>query len=154
MREQVSQLLYKSLEGTHIYSMLTRGDSEHMWKNYASGHTGYCLEFANGGSFANARDVIYQDPNELDVTDASHAVSNWFYFKTQRWRLEKEVRLVLPMPPRDRRYFYRFGPNELTRVILGNKISLADAEQIDVWARHRSPPLSVVRAEYDRHGPL
>ena len=99
MRDQVSQLLYKSFEGTHIYSLSTHGDSEHMWENYASSHTGYCLEFANGGSFASAREVIYQDPNELDVSDADHAVSNWFYFKTQRWWLEQEVRLSSPRHP-------------------------------------------------------
>lgn len=154
MRDQVSQLLYKSLEGTHIYSMSTHGDSEHMWEHYAGSHTGYCLEFVNGGSFATARQVIYQDPNELDVSDADHAVSSWFYLKTQRWWPEQEVRLVLPTAPRGRRYLYRFRSTELTRVILGNKISAADADQIEAWARHRNPPLPVARAEYDRHGRL
>jgi hypothetical protein len=154
MRDQVSRLLHQSLEGIHIYSMSIRGDSEYMWEKYGCNHAGYCLEFANGGSFGTAKEVIYQDPNELDVSDAAHAVSSWFYMKNQRWWQEQEVRLVLPTAPTGRRYSYQFRPNELTKVILGKDISVTDAAQICTWAGQRRPPLHVARAMYDRHGRL
>jgi len=118
-----------------------------MWAKYAGNHTGYCLEFANVGPFFGlAKEVSYGDPVELDFAIREHMDGRWFFRKTEDWKSEEEVRVLVP-----RRSACKtdIDPTWLTRLILGWKMADADRQQIREWARQRSPELMVVNASWD-----
>ena len=43
--------LPKHFQNQRIYSVSKRPNNLHLWKKYAAGHTGYCLEFRTDGVF-------------------------------------------------------------------------------------------------------
>lgn len=57
---------HAEMERHRIYCLTTRADNEHLWTEYAAGHTGYCLQFRNAGLFAGAFRVRYGQQSELD----------------------------------------------------------------------------------------
>ena len=144
---QMSELLNAELQGYRIYSMSKRPDNPALWANYASNHTGYCLEFRNEGPlFACAKEVIYGDATEMDVQNREHRSGYWFFCKRREWSNEEEVRLVLP---RGKGIKVKIEPQCLTRVILGKSMADAHRKTIRKWARVRQPELTVVEAYYD-----
>jgi hypothetical protein len=70
----------------------------------------------------------------------------FFYCKTEDWRGEEEVRVVVLHGGGKN---VRIEPSWLTRIILGMNISLEHEQQIRGWARQRMPELAVVKAHYD-----
>lgn len=110
--------------------------------------TGYCLEFARAEVFVDVRDVVYEPLPPYDLTDLSEATSSsWFFYKHREWSNEEEVRLVLP-----RRLggpIFQLDPQILTRVILGEDMTQANADRIRDWGSRRNPPVPVVTATWD-----
>lgn len=76
----ISDLLFDELKATKIYSLTKRSNHMGMWAKYADDHCGYCLEFANEGDFfGQAKEVVYTDTIELDVTKQEQ-IGGWFFF--------------------------------------------------------------------------
>lgn len=142
-----SQSWHKRTTNHHIYCMSRRWDNLSMWHWYAGKHTGYCLEFARVGMFADVREVLYGPSSLYDLTDPTHATPNWFFHKLPDWSNEEEVRLVLPRS--------QGGPtfsmplNQLARVILGKEMRRENVERIRSWGVARVPPIPVVIAKWD-----
>src|ERR1051326_1446946 len=61
--------LLKQFENQRIYSVSKRPNNLHLWKKYAAGHRGYCLEFRTDGVFkGHIKEVRYRDYYEADIT--------------------------------------------------------------------------------------
>ena len=143
---QMTTILQKELEGTKVLSMSRRWNNMAMWAKYASDHTGYCLEFANEGMFAEARAVEYMDVLPLDIKTPRAGGADFFFQKTDDWSNEQEVRLVVKKSYPSR---LRFPPELLTRIVLGKSIPPRGRDVILSWARKRKPPLRVDQGAYD-----
>ena len=139
---------HEKTENHHIYCLSKRWDNLSMWEWYAAKRTGYCLEFARTGLFLGVHDVVYEAPPAYDLTDISNAASSsWFFYKYPDWSNEEEVRLVLAR--KQGGPIFDVGPDLLTRVILGEDMTRANAERIRRMASRRKPQISVVRAGWD-----
>ena len=124
-----------------IYSLSKRPNNLHLWKKYAFGHRGYCLEFRNAEVFKDVKEVRYKDYFEADVTGPVQLLGAFYYYKTTRWRREEELRIV------GRRSAdsgtIEFNPLLLTRIILGKKMTGDHQALIREWAEKRAPALAV-----------
>jgi hypothetical protein len=134
--------LLKQFENQRIYSVSKRPNNLHLWKKYAAGHRGYCLEFRTDGVFkGHIKEVRYRDYYEADITGPSQLVSAFFYYKTTEWRREEELRII------GRRSAdsgtITFDPSMLTRIILGKKMPAEQKEIVRHWAQKRLPTLKV-----------
>jgi hypothetical protein len=128
-----------------IFSLCKRWDSMSMWAKYAGDHSGYCLEFANAGLFAEAREVEYVDV--VTENPASNVELGTFYFQKRReWSNEEEVRVLTR---RNVPAVITIDPVLLTRIILGKDMTLDLRATIVHWAQERNPQLVVERAEYN-----
>jgi hypothetical protein len=146
IQRMMAGALYKELNDYRIYSMSKRYDNLGMWAKYAANHSGYCLEFANEGLFSSACEVIYGE-YLLDLNDEKERSNSLFFFyKSQDWSNEDEVRLLLI---RGSNPVVTIEPHWLTRLILGEKMSESHQQIIREWAARREPQLSVVSAYYD-----
>ena len=147
MWRESTTLLHRELSEMHILSMSRRWNNMSMWAKYADNHTGYCLEFANAGLFAAAREVEYGDIAVVDVTDTGSMDIAFFFRKKNDWSNEEEVRILGPTfwPS-----LISFDPTLLTRVILGKEMASKHRSQIRRWAFTRSPNVTVVEVEYDQ----
>lgn len=134
---EIAKILYASFSNLRLYSMSKRWDNLSMWMWYGGRYTGYCLEF-DWRSFPHAREVIYTDDLEIDITDPSHRNANWFFYKSADWSNEEEVRSGASQA------IEPFNPRALTRVVLGKDIPTDREEQIRKWAVQRDPPVAVV----------
>lgn len=139
--DEMERSLHPHLETFHIYSLSKRPNNEHLWKRYAVGHTGYCLEFRTEGIFEQVFAVRYADNVALDITDDKQAEPFFLFYKTKSWSKEEEIRAIGHRSPDPTVYF---EPHLLTRAILGSKIEPGNAAQIREWATDRDPPLVVV----------
>lgn len=139
--------LNAKLSEWRIYSLSKRYDNLSMWSNYGGNHTGYCLEFANDGSFfSSAKEVTYGDSVEVDVTNSDQLNGWWFFCKRSEWSNEEEVRILLPRQSEPKQ---SIEPAWLRRLILGWRMPESDRLCIREWAKQRSPELKVVSAIYD-----
>jgi hypothetical protein len=139
MRRTVESL-YRELDDWRIYCLSKRWNNMGMWAKYAGNHTGYCLEFANTGSFfGSAREVSYGQPAELDITIREHMDGRWFFRKTEDWRTEEEVRVLVP---RRSSCKTEIDPSWLTRLIIGWKMAESDRRELREWGKRGQPDLS------------
>src|SRR2546422_5217250 len=76
--------LPKQFENQRIYSLTKRPNNRHLWKKYALGHSGYCLEFRNDDLFKNqVKEVRYHDTYEADITGPSELIGAFSF--TRQW---------------------------------------------------------------------
>lgn len=144
------RLLDEQLKDFRVYSMTKRYDMGNLWALYADGHRGYCLEFRNTGPlFEHAMDVAYLDLKDMEVaiTDRSLLQGHFLFCKTLEWSCEQEVRLVQSRVSAKSKV--PIDPSWLTRIILGKAMSEENKNQIRLWARERTPELTVVTTFYD-----
>jgi len=146
---QLADILYERTENTRVFSMSRRLNNQAMWAKYADDHRGYCLEFARVGVFQAARPVSYDDSKRLDLRQSAEDVKfAWTHYKSPDWLSEQEIRIALPT-------FMQaecgIGPEGLTRILLGEKMSDTDRKQIRAWAAKRTPPLVVASVHFDRY---
>jgi hypothetical protein len=144
--QEMASALNSELASLRIYSMSKRPNNMALWAKYAADHKGYCLEFANAGLFAAAREVKYSDTVDFDPTDPEQRNAYFLFYKTLDWQTEEEVRLVAP---RGANPTVAFNPKLLTRIIVGQHMLEHEISVILQWADLRSPKLIVDRAEYD-----
>ena len=143
----VVKSLYKELNDWRIYSLSKRPDKLNLWAQYAANHTGYCLEFANTGSFFDcAMEVSYGTTVEMDINNRDHLNGYWFFCKGEDWSNEEEVRVLVA---RRSDPILKIEPTWLSRLILGWKMPDVDRAQIRGWAKQRTPELVVDSAFYD-----
>ena len=142
-----TQILHAELESFRIYSLSKRYDNLSLWAKYAADHSGYCLEFCNEGPmFEHAKEVIYGPAPLMDVNNQEHRNGYWFFYKSQDWSNEQEVRLV---QPRGYKATSKFNPVLLNRLILGKDMSPTNRALLREWAKQREPELLVVSAYFD-----
>jgi hypothetical protein len=147
IHREMTKLLNKELETYRVYSMSKRFDNMALWAKYADDHHGYCLEFANVGPlFEKCVEVIYGDSIPMDVTNPEERKGYFLYCKRPDWSNEEEVRVVRM---RHSVGHDKIQPEWLTRIILGNAISLEQETTIREWAVQRRPALMVVKACFD-----
>jgi hypothetical protein len=147
MMRGLAKSLNAELDDWRIYSLSKRYDNLSLWAKYARAHTGYCLEFANAGSFFSmAMEVSYGQSLEMDISNPDHLNGYWFFCKNHEWSNEEEVRVLIS---RKSHPILKIDPSWLTRVILGWKMPEEERSQIRAWAKQRSPELMVVAASYD-----
>lgn len=140
----VTRLFHEQMNRNRIYSMTTRPDNEHLWRQYAGNHTGYCLEFSRDGApFETAHHVIYRDEIPPDFCDDGSFGAELVFQKTPRYAAEEEVRIILL--PRGSPAVVPFEPTLLLRIILGDRMSGENAELVRGWCAERIPELSVSR---------
>jgi hypothetical protein len=136
--------LTKEFKRQRIYSLSKRPNNLHLWKKYAFGHRGYCLEFRNAEMFKDVKEVRYEDYFEADVAGPAQLLGAFYYYKTTHWRREEELRIV------GRRSAgsgtIAFNPLLLTRIILGKKVTEEHQSLIREWAEKRVPSLRVESA--------
>lgn len=146
-RRGLSQSFNSELNHWRIYCLSKRWDNLSLWANYASDHSGYCLEFANTGPFfTSAKVVRYGEPPEIDPTSLEHMDGRWFFCKRDFWSNEEEVRVLRPRHSSSK---IQIDPLWLTRLILGWKMADADRQRIRRWAKERLPELKVLSTLYD-----
>jgi hypothetical protein len=146
MRDLVKSL-NAELDDWRIYSLSKQYDNLNLWAKYAANHNGYCLEFANAGSFFPcAKEVSYGTTVEVDIENIDHLSGYWFFCKGSEWSNEDEVRVLVA---RRSDAVLRIDPSWLTRIILGWRMPRSDRDQIREWAGQRSPELRVAEASYD-----
>ena len=116
--------LFNELKGTKVYCLTKRRNNMSMWAKYADDHCGYCLEFANEGNFVGqAKEVIYGDTVELDISQQDQ-IGSWFYFcKGNDWSSDEEVRIHVS---RNHPHEWNIDPRVLTSIILGYQRPEAD----------------------------
>ena len=147
LMRSLAKCLNAELDDWRIYSLSKRYDNLSMWAKYAGNHAGYCLEFVNVGPFFTcAKEVSYGKYVEMDISNRDHLNGYWFFCKSQEWRDEEEVRILVA---RGSDSVLGIDPSWLTRVMLGWKMPRSDRAQIREWAKQRSPELRVVEASYD-----
>lgn len=132
-----------------MYCLSKRATNTNMWAKYAHDYRGYCLEFANEGDlFGQAKEVIYRDVVELDLTEQSQ-INGWFFFcKSNEWNNEEEIRIHLS---RHTPHEVDIDPRVLTRIILGWQMPEVDRTLIRQWAKQRNPELSVATASWNEY---
>jgi hypothetical protein len=140
---------YKAMEEMRVYCLTKRWDHRSMWENYADENRGYCFEFANEGTFTLAREVVYDNTLQMDLSNPKHRHHYWLYCKDSDYKFEQEVRMVWPKQFKSR--FIPIKPEWLTRIILGSKMPQRDRDIIRWWANKRVPRLKVVSAEIDEY---
>jgi hypothetical protein len=115
----MTNLAHERYGKRRIFSLSKRWDNMGMWAKYAADHHGYCLEFANAGLFAHAREVEYVNVVTENLTDDSD-LGNFYFRKTRDWLTEEEVRVVA-----SRNAFPKvtIDPALLTQVIVGKDTS-------------------------------
>ena len=142
-----AKILHTELMGFRVYSLSKRYDNLSLWAKYAADHSGYSLEFCNEGAmFEHAREVAYGPAPPMDLNSGEHRSGYWFFFKSQEWSNEEEVRLV---QPRGFKSTVSYNPKWLTRLILGKDMSPEHQALLREWAKQREPELLVVNAYYD-----
>jgi hypothetical protein len=143
LAEWVTPSFHRAMEKHRIYSMSTRADNKHLWTDYAADHTGYCLEFVNGGDpFRFARTVIYGDEIEIDFCNRDSIDSALLFKKIRTYEPEEEVRILLF--PRGQPHEVAFDPTLLRRVILGRRMTEQHQSIIRAWCLARVPALPAV----------
>lgn len=144
-----SDILFNELKDTKLYCLTKRSDHMSMWAKYADDHCGYCLEFANEGDFfGQAKEIIYGDTIELDITKQEQ-IGGWFFFcKGSDWSNEEEVRIHLS---RNTPHEINIDPRLLTSIILGYEMPEPDRTLIRSWAKQRKPELIVKTASWDKY---
>jgi len=123
--------------------MTTRCDNEYLWTEYAAGHAGWCLEFANQDLFMFAHQVIYDEERKIDFGSPSDEQEwKFLYRKTLRYVPEEEVRIF--KFSRGQPHTTAFEPSLLKRIILGKNMPDEDQRIIREWCQFRVPALLTV----------
>jgi hypothetical protein len=148
------KLIRTVLETAGVMSLAEKNNDTLMWSHYADSHKGVCLEFSGlaNQSLGVLRKVQYQDA--VPVVEAMRLIQGKYRgeigkdvikAKAKCWRYEEEWRSILPMEGRSR--MQKFSPACLTGIVLGANISKDDERQVRSWAKGRTTPLTIYRAE-------
>lgn len=122
--------------GIGILSLSEVPDSFTMWCRYASGHTGFVLEFDDRHQWFSARAQEKDDTHELrkvsyvDVPSSPYLaeldVHEVLYSKRKAWACEKEWRIIRPLVESAEQkgqdiHLFAVPPTALTGVIIGSQ---------------------------------
>jgi hypothetical protein len=146
-------------EQTGVYSLSADPHHMLMWAHYAASHTGICLRFKRnkigpyGLPFGAAQPVVYEStrPVVRPITDTSETMMRAsLLVKAAFWSYEKEWRLIStegsiirsPGGPG----LGSFMPGSLDAIILGARISAADADEVTQWVSGRASPIQLLQA--------
>ncbi len=130
-----------------IYSLSKRLDNMSLWAKYGADHSGYCLEFANQGLFADAWEVRYGGTTPMNMMDPNDREGHYLFYKSSDWSNEEEVRILLH--PVEHDPIVRFDLHLLRSIILGKDMTKSNKAAILEWAQQRNLPLDVASATYD-----
>lgn len=134
------QNIRKKMEGVGIYSLCTNAINETLWTHYASGHTGfvieYDLDYLEGSlnysmciPLVNKITVNYSDKTPIaDLTLLLHKDVNTFLklflgHKSNKWSYEEEVRLITELTG-----VFRIDHRAITGIYFGCRMSDDDID--------------------------
>jgi hypothetical protein len=155
-------LSQRRLQRTDKYGVCSLSADPHhmlMWAHYAASHTGVCLRFKRnragpyGLPFGAAQPVIYSSTRPVvnPITDHPDAmIEAALLTKADFWKYEREWRLISyetstigsPGGPG----LGSFNPGSLDAIILGARISAADAADVKQWVSGRPSPVQILQA--------
>jgi hypothetical protein len=154
--EKMSRGMWEALQKQYrVYCLAQKPDCPLMWAHYGGSHSGICLEYdATNSIFADAMEVEYYKeypPYKLFDDD----VLLPFRAKSDRWNYEAEFRLVSEEIAsaksthtiKTENGLYRFPPEALLAVIIGNRATPLAAEIIDKNISEIDRHLAVRRVE-------
>ncbi len=137
---------------TGVYCMSTCADSILQWSYYASGHTGFALEFTIPSNSAPPFDMVVgveyvadrQGVEVFDLLSKNNKSYLWQLVrrKLDRWQHEGEVRAFVT-----RSGVARFTPDALTSVIFGTKTSPAHKSWIKNTLKQAGLSVRYLQAE-------
>jgi hypothetical protein len=126
-----------------------------MWSHYANSHSGICLEFANDNSepfIGRSQRVnylpFYQKAHAI-YDDSEVQVDRILLSKAKCWAYEAEWRII---DHETGHGLQHFGPEILTGIILGCRITETHEKLILKWLSERKSPLNVYKAKQSSDG--
>jgi hypothetical protein len=145
-----------SINEAGVLSLSTRADSVLMWSHYSASHTGVCLRFSGAKwafPFRAAQRVRYCTERPVVnpvVDDADTIVDKGILSKADFWAYEEEWRVVShpgsPIRPGGGFGLITYAPQALDGIILGARMSDANAAEVADWVRDRDHPVELLRA--------
>jgi hypothetical protein len=147
-----------------ILSLCEIHDNLLMWAHYAASHTGICAELRRDGPPLDlALKVVYShDYPRVDFFETARAIEGsddaaqlaqrkWvdaiFLTKSIDWSYEQEWRVLDTIGGRRR---HTFGPELLTKIYLGCKLSAADEKRVREWIAEGPTRPRIFRAIRER----
>ena len=159
--ETMRRQTWKTVNEAGVLSLSTRRDQVLMWSHYAASHTGICLRFSGASwafPFRAAQPVIYSAARPIlnPVFDDGEAImSKVVLTKADFWAYEEEWRVMShpgsPIRPGGGHGLITYEPRALDGIILGARISDADAAEVAGWVRGREQPVELLHAVADPH---
>ena len=139
-----------------VLSLSAKPDRVLMWSHYAASHAGICLRFSRAEwafPFRAAQRVAYCAERPVVnpvLDDAETIVSKFVLSKADFWAYEEEWRVMShpgsPVNPGGGHGLITYEPRALDGIILGARISDADAAEVATWVRGRAHPVQLLRA--------
>ncbi len=139
-----------------MLSLSAKPDRVLMWSHYAASHAGICLRFSRAEwafPFRAAQRVAYCAERPVVnpvLDDAETIVSKFVLSKADFWAYEEEWRVMShpgsPVNPGGGHGLITYEPRALDGIILGARISDADAAEVATWVRGRAHPVQLLRA--------
>jgi len=135
-----------------IYCLTEKKDNILMWVHYAYRHSGFCLEFdINNGFFGlYTRAIKVEYETKLPIINVLHLenvpkgeLGTKLVIKATDWKYEQEWRIVDTKGSG----IHHFPEEALIGVILGNKISPKNKENVLKWCKLRKYPPTIYEAK-------
>lgn len=153
LQANLDRLVPEVMEETAVYSLASCGNDVLMWSHYGGSHSGVALRFRPGPllrAFSVAFPIHYSAERPTVVVGADpklEVLQKMLLTKADYWRYEQEWRFI---GWREGAGLRQFPPDALDGIILGAKISDADAALVQEWVAHRDAgPIDVLRARLD-----
>ncbi|MFC0387262.1 DUF2971 domain-containing protein [Muricoccus vinaceus] len=147
---------WRSVNTAGVLSLSARADSVLMWSHYSASHTGICLRFSSAEwafPFRAAQRVRYCAERPIVnpvLDDADTIVDKSILSKADFWAYEREWRILShpgsPVRPGGGFGLITYAPKALDGIVLGARISDADAAEVASWVRDREHPVELLRA--------
>jgi Protein of unknown function (DUF2971) len=153
-QNNLDRLMPQTMQETGVYSVANRGDDILMWSHYGGSHSGVCLRFRPGrllDVFQVTFPIRYSAERPrivVGLEEPTDQLQKLLLTKADFWRYEGEWRFI---GWREHPGVRILPADALDGIILGARISDADAERIRGWVEARAEgPIEILRASLDR----
>lgn len=153
LQANLDRMIPEVMEETAVYSVASCGDDVLMWSHYGASHTGVALRFRPRPllrAFGVAFPIHYSAERPTVVVGADsklEVLQKMLLTKADFWEYEREWRFI---GWREGAGLRQFPPDALDGIILGAKVSEADAALVRGWISERDAgPIEVLRARLD-----
>lgn len=148
-----------------ILCLTRRFDSLPMWAHYSGNASGLAIEFQGldepfaGDETGILRRIapVRYDREKVGVTFDPRSHETIFFAKSTDWRYEQESRVIMPLDECEfveingrRLFLSNIAPRHVRRLILGWRMPLEVAEQIQQLVGDLNPSVSIARARIEK----